>query len=626
MLEKDFYTKVEKPGYLKRVLYSDSVAENCETLIKRKTDSHIHSITFKNLWDELVKNGEKVIKQNNKEYIYLQHNKELLTATYNIKNDELLLREIGYIVRHYVEDELIDLKLTNLTSLPVTKNHSLLGYKKENDQKQFVKITPDECTHVPILNNQINFNINIDINYLIFGSYIGDNRTLLNEKEKYDSFIIDNYEFNRLINSYDTENNILYESTLGELYNDYNKLLNFLCGYYLSNGSFNGENIILTSKNYIILNQIRKLLISIGCYSHISSDQDETIYHLEIFSDNRSIIDIINIINLFEKPLLIKPNGIFYKSDGVTTNTNKADLLNVQACSVKSFEPIQYNGYVYDFNVPYTQIFVANGCLVHNTDSIFIQIPEENAENKEAKDLWNKAENAAESINDLIIDYNKNVLLPRCNIDPEKNETFFKTELLMTSMLFLDVKKNYAYKLLVKEGVVLNEPKISYTGIQVIKSDSSKFTQDLLREIIENIMLNEKIKDDEKTNKISKIVDQFNKKFKEDVDNFDFTDIGIPGKWSKKILIINGMKMYNKIMNTDTFSMGSAGKFIYCKFASDPGPNINGVCVPYEYDKELLKEKFIANKIVVDENKQWNTLITTTCKRVFDLAKKLKSK
>ena len=263
--------------------------------------------------------------------------------------------------------------------------------------------------------------------------------------------------------------------------------------------------------------------------------------------------------------------------------------------------------------------------LYSDTDSIFIKIPEEDIEDKSAEELWENAEQAADAINDLIIDYNKNTLLPRCNIDPENNYTFFKTELLMSAMLFLDVKKNYAYKLLVKEGVVLDPPKISYTGIQVVKSDTAKFTQNLLKSVIEGVMLNEKINNEEKTNHIGEKVDEFNKQFKNDIHDFKFEEIGIPGKWSKNKQMINGMQLYNQIMNEDIFSMGSAGKFLYCKFGNNYGPNVNGICVPYEYDKEMLKEKFQAHKIVVDEDKQWNTLITTTCKRVFDLAKKLKS-
>jgi len=263
--------------------------------------------------------------------------------------------------------------------------------------------------------------------------------------------------------------------------------------------------------------------------------------------------------------------------------------------------------------------------LYSDTDSIFIKIPEKNIEDKTADELWKKAEHTADKINDLIIDYNKTTLLPRCNISPDNNHTFFKTELLMSAILFLDVKKNYSYKLLVKEGVVLDPPKISYTGIQVVKSDTAKFTQKLLKNIIEDIMLNEKIKNEDKPIKISQIVDKYHEKFKQDINNFEFQDIGIPGKWAKNKQIINGMKIYNKIMNETIFSPASAARFIYCKFGINYGDGINGVCIPYDYDKNLIKEQFQAHKIIIDENKQWNTLITTTCKRVFDLAKKLES-
>jgi len=456
MIEEDYYTKVEQPGYLKRVLYGDSVAEYSIVLVQKKDQKIFSHMKFHELWDYLLSLNCQVINQNDKEYIYLKD--EFKTVSYDKENGTFLIETPEYVVRHYVNEELISLKVDIFRSIDVTKNHSMLEYEDLNIT------TPEDCKFLASLNQ---------MNYSRSGIY-------------------------------------------------------------------------------------------------------------------RSSIEYIEPFEVQEKT------------------------------------KIDYSGHVYDLCIPKTQNFFANGILVHNTDSIFYIIPTNNPEEKSPEELWDLAVNASESINDLIIDYNKNTLLPRCNIDPEDNHTFFKTELLMSSLLLLDVKKNYAYKLLVKEGNVLEKPKVSYTGIQVVRSDSAKFTQDLLREMIENIILNETIPNENKKDKVIEVINDYRNKIKEHINNLNLNDIGIPGKWSKDKLIINGMKLYNQIMNEEVFSSGSAGKFIYCKFGKDFGKDINGICIPYSYDKDLLNEKLISNKISIDENKQWDTLLTTTCHRVINLVKKLK--
>lgn len=605
MLEKDFYTKVEKPGYLKRVFYGDSVAKYCETVVKWKNDNCANTVTFDTLWNKLVDNDNQVIYQNNKEYIYIE-NDEIQSMTYDIQKDQLVLNTPEYIMRHHVDTDLIQLKLSNLKSLDVTVDHSLLKYDPES--RNFTTMKPMDCNHLPILDNQSEFNCSVNISYFLSGLHF-DN----------DSF--------------------LSESLFGKLNNDHNKFLNFFCGYYLACGTYSGNQIILTSDNYDLLNQIRRLFNNIGIQSIISFDEnghhydgennDET-FSLKILTTNTSIINMLSNVSGHNQSSQIRANNIFYgKGESKTNNhitriSKNAHIRSVKAYHIHKKNTTQYNDYVYDICIPQTQMFIADGCLVHNTDSIFINVPNNNSEDKSIEELWETASDAAENINNLIVDYDKNVLLPRCNLDPENSHLFFKIEKLMSAMLLLEVKKNYAYKLLVNEGVILDPPKVGYVGIQVIKSDTAKFTQDLLKSVIEDVILNEKIETSEKMQMISDIVSQYHKQFTDDIENFEFKNIGMPRKWNKSIQIINGMKLYNQIMNEDVFSSGSAARFIYCKFGIDYGDKTNGICIPYEYDKDVMREKFQAHKINIDIEKQWNTLITTTCKRVFNLAKKLK--
>lgn len=314
----------------------------------------------------------------------------------------------------------------------------------------------------------------------------------------------------------------------------------------------------------------------------------------------------------------------------ITRKRSLAHLYNIKPAKIQSKENIHYEGYVYDFEVPNYHNFTANGCLVHNTDSIFILVPA-NTKELSPEQKWEIAEKSADEINNLINKYVTGHLLPRCNINPKYNQTYFKTELLMDSGMFLNVKKQYAYKLLVKEGVVLDPPKVKYTGIQVVKSDAAKMTQNMLKEMIEKVVLNSEYPDNQKLQQITMVVNRFKTNFNKQLKEFDFTEIGLPGKWGKKALFVHGMTLYNKITNQEIFGVGSAGKFTYCKFVNPPAlpkdvslKDTKGICIPYEYNVEQLRTLLEKFGIVPDGEVQWNKLFTTTCQRVVDLVKTLK--
>lgn len=267
--------------------------------------------------------------------------------------------------------------------------------------------------------------------------------------------------------------------------------------------------------------------------------------------------------------------------------------------------------------------------LYGDTDSIFITIPVKDADKLTSDDKWNIADGTANEINKIIKNYHNDYLLPKQNINPKYCNTSFKTEMVLDSIMFLDIKKNYAYKLVNKEGKIVDPPQIKYTGIPVVKSDATKMTQQILRKMIEDVILNENIKDESKLDEIIKIMNEFKKKFDEDVLNYEFNDIGIPGKWSKRDYIIFGMKLYNKIINEVVFNSGSAARFINCEFGDmnifnglDFDPNkCKGICIPYIYDRNIIKQKFEENKIFINSQKQWEVIFNKICNRIVDLSK-----
>jgi hypothetical protein len=265
-----------------------------------------------------------------------------------------------------------------------------------------------------------------------------------------------------------------------------------------------------------------------------------------------------------------------------------------------------------------------------DTDSVFIVIPA-NIKDLAAEQKIELANKVGPDINNRIQNYLKNTYFKRANISYEYNMTFFKTEIIIDSIMFIpNVKKQYAYMMIVKDGRILKEPVPDYKGIQVVRIDATKLGQNLLREMIEKIILNSNIKKEDRKTLITKAVHDAHNKLIEDCSNFNFDDITISGKWNKDQSMINSMKIYNFISNTNTFLPASSGKFIYCKFHDMQKfkklgldeKYIKAVSVPYNYNSEFVKNWFTEYKIEIDFNAQWERVYTTTCQRIVDLVKK----
>lgn len=270
--------------------------------------------------------------------------------------------------------------------------------------------------------------------------------------------------------------------------------------------------------------------------------------------------------------------------------------------------------------------------LYSDTDSIYICVPTD-IKDLSADDKMKMAAKVGKEINGQIGQYLNSTYFKRANISPDYNFTDFKTEVIMDSIMFIpNVKKQYAYKMVVKDNKILSDTdkKIEYKGIQVVRIDATKLGQRLLREIIENIILNSDIKKEDKIKYVLKAVNDTHNEFLECIDSANFSDIGISCKWGKDNSIINSMKLYNFIMSDSTFTAASAGRFVYCKFKNIDQfkslnidlKKLNAIAIPYNYSPELVKGKFEEFGIQLDEEMQWERVYTTTCQRIVDLVKK----
>lgn len=205
----------------------------------------------------------------------------------------------------------------------------------------------------------------------------------------------------------------------------------------------------------------------------------------------------------------------------------------------------------------------------------------------------------------------------------------------MSDLFFLNKKKSYAVKQEIKEGVIIDPAKVEYTGIEIVKKNSAKYTQDLLKDMIENIILNSNIKIEDKLTELTNIVTKHFNKFKDYISKYNFNDISKPCKWNKTQNIIESMKIYNHITGTETFNYGSAGRYIYVIFhdlklfkdlKDVDFKKTDMLSIPLKYDINLLKEKMNQFKITINEDKQYNTIFNTTCESIIQVIKNIVNK
>ena len=276
-----------------------------------------------------------------------------------------------------------------------------------------------------------------------------------------------------------------------------------------------------------------------------------------------------------------------------------------------------------------------------DTDSLFLNIPQLPADIKSADEI-------SKFINDNITYVMEKFLLPKMGINPEHNYTDFKNEIIISVLLLLDVKKNYAYSMIAKEGKVVDPPKCKYTGIPIIRNDSAKFTQYFLKTMIDNFILSGKYKTQrEMLQAITNFAHEMKSKLDEDILNFRFEFIGIPCKWGGRVYqkdpaSVVGMKLYNTIINQPMFGPMTSGRRVLIKiknpseFITAIAPvknnhklyindidigNLTNIVIPYTYESKQLEELFNRFSIVIDSMEMWNTLFSTTCKRVINVVK-----
>jgi len=224
----------------------------------------------------------------------------------------------------------------------------------------------------------------------------------------------------------------------------------------------------------------------------------------------------------------------------------------------------------------------------------------------------------------------------------------FKTEIVINAMMFIGIKKNYAYSEIIKEGVIHPKPRIEYKGIPILRADTPQITKDMIRELIEDIVLNDDV--DEKNIVIEKIVEMFKtyyEKLKDAISRLDIKYFGFPVKWNvsyknnKLPSRVLGMKFYNTLVGSDVLKPLSSGFSVEIKIKNktniekligasrelEYGVNINEVnsltflTVPYSFNEEKLKKEMDRCGVYIDVDVVWEKSKMTIVRNIIDTLK-----
>ena len=197
-----------------------------------------------------------------------------------------------------------------------------------------------------------------------------------------------------------------------------------------------------------------------------------------------------------------------------------------------------------------------------DTDSVFTDAgrvaralnPDSTNYDEKIKNSWNVICKTSDYINKYLI----HEILKRKGIDPNDEFSeynfFFKTEYIASKAIFLDVKKSYAWHLVMENGDKIDEIKIK--GLAPIKSSFSKMGKDCSSKVLEYILTDYDTSNKIKSNKhIGKIIDEFiNKSL--DMCKTGERDIGVPCKLNDDISTyasigahVRGMMIYDTLFD-----------------------------------------------------------------------------
>jgi DNA polymerase, archaea type len=323
--------------------------------------------------------------------------------------------------------------------------------------------------------------------------------------------------------------------------------------YAFLRGLFSADGTVMIRNNKPIIKYtsikdeyipiVRKLLFISGISNSVFKENSINKYHDK--KKNKTYTK-----NSQSKNIIIKNRFEFIKNIGFLMNRKnnllKYDTFSKHKKTIKDFEfeltgvikieEIKYNDYVYDLEIEDTHRFFANNVLVHNTDSVFMNLNVNEVE---------KTKNIGKEIETKINNYFNKFIKEKYK---RENILEIQFEKLYTKFLMPyqrgsteGAKKRYAGLLL---DFKTNETKIDFTGLEFVRRDwtalAKKFQLELLEKIFNEEEVGEFIKDFVKNLKKGKYDDLliYRKALRKNTE--DYTKTTPPHVKAARILEQNG--------------------------------------------------------------------------------------
>lgn len=245
--------------------------------------------------------------------------------------------------------------------------------------------------------------------------------------------------------------------------------------------------------------------------------------------------------------------------------------------------------------------------LYEDTDSMYIHIP---VQPKTAEGFQELSMEIGKNINRSLELFCKYWF--KCSNVDYNNHYYvdFKTEMAAKAILFIGVKKLYAYNKmfeLEKKGpVIYKDGKIIYMGLPLKKVDIQQLIKDFMYDIL-HLSFNPPSKNkNDVSDKLYSIVNTYAKKNQECIDNLDLSYIGRPKKATNQSWVANSVNVYNTIMGKKSIFKGES-IYLLPIIMNDKIKNklvmttnsflthsdtVSQIAIPFDFDKDTLKLKF----------------------------------
>ena len=185
-----------------------------------------------------------------------------------------------------------------------------------------------------------------------------------------------------------------------------------------------------------------------------------------------------------------------------------------------------YVSYIYQYPnaVDRAATLVRKVILVTDTDSTFIYLDPliKKVKSNVSKKKFTKAENTCivNLFTHCITKFIERVFYNVCTnynvVEKDRHRISMKNEFLFERVVLTENKKQYAAKLLMKEGIIYDKPKYEIKGLQIKKVGTPKVARDIFKKILEDDILNkEEIKPLEIYKKFIKLEKQVEESLKE---------------------------------------------------------------------------------------------------------------